>query len=82
MTTFTIHTDDCLAEAIRAAANEAGRSINVFLKEIIGSAIGVGERSRRMPSFMNVPQRLSSKGMKELRAAQESFSEIDEELWK
>ena len=32
MTTFTIHADDTLAAAIRAAAAEAGQSINTYIK--------------------------------------------------
>lgn len=81
MTTLTIHADDCLAEAIRAGAENAGRSINVFLKEIIGSALGVSER-RATPAFMNVTHRVSVAGAKELRSVQDSFSRVDEDLWK
>lgn len=80
MTTMTIHADDCLAEAIRAAADDAGRSINVFLKDIIGSALGVSGR-RPTPSFMKVTHRVSAAGAKELRSVQGSFSKIDEGLW-
>ena len=81
MTTMTIHADDCLAEAIRAAADNAGRSINVFLKDIIGSALGVSGR-RLTPSFMKVTHRVSAAGAKELRSVQSAFSKVDEELWK
>lgn len=82
MTTFTIHAEDHLADAIRASALEAGRSINVFLKEIVGAAIGVDCQARRRPSFMNVPQRITDSGAKELLSVQDSFSKIDSELWK
>ena len=41
MTTLTIHADDDLAAAVRTAAEQAGRSINVFLKEVIASSLGV-----------------------------------------
>ena len=81
MTTMTIHADDYLAEAIRAAADNAGRSINVFLKDIIGSALGVSGR-RSTPSFMKVAHRVSAAGAKELRSVQRAFSKVDEELWK
>ena len=81
MTTLTIHADDCLAEAIRTAADKAGRSINVFLKETIGAALGVSGR-RPVPSFMKVTHRVSSAGAKELRSVQGAFSKIDGDLWK
>ena len=81
MTTMTIHADDSLAEAIRAAADDAGRSINVFLKDIIGAALGVSGR-RSTPSFMKVTHRVSAAGAKELRSVQNAFSKVDEELWK
>ena len=41
MTTLTIHADDDLAAAVRTAAEQSGRSINVFLKEVIASSLGV-----------------------------------------
>lgn len=81
MTTLTIHADDYLAEAIRAGADNAGRSINVFLKDIIGAALGVSGR-RPTPSFMKVTHRVSAAGAKELRSVQSAFSKVDEELWK
>ena len=81
MTTLTIHADDYLAEAIRTAADNAGRSINVFLKDIIGAALGVSGR-RPVPSFMKVTHRISAAGAKELRSVQGDFSKVDEELWK
>ena len=81
MTTLTIHADDYLAEAIRTAAEDAGRSINVFLKDIIGAALGVSGR-RLAPSFMKVTHRISAAGAKELRSVQGDFSKVDEELWK
>ena len=80
MTTMTIHADDYLAEAIRAAADNAGRSINVFLKDIIGSALGVS--GRRPPPFMKVAHRVSAAGARELRSVQGAFSKVDEALWK
>lgn len=81
MTTMTIHADDYLADAIRVAADNAGRSINVFLKDIIGSALGVSGR-RPAPPFMKVTHRVSAAGAKELRSVQNAFSRVDEELWK
>lgn len=81
MTTLTIHADDYLADAIRVAASNAGSSINVFLKDLISSALGVSG-TRRTPSFMNVTHRLTDGGAKELLSAQAAFSQVDEELWK
>ena len=81
MTTLTIHADDYLADAIRVAAANAGNSINVFLKNLIGSALGVSG-TRRTPTFMNVTHRITESGEKELLSVQDSFSQIDEELWK
>lgn len=82
MTTFTIHTDDYLAEAIRTSAASTGRSINVFLKGIISSSLGVSGTTRKKPVFLNVPLRISKAGSKELLSVQNSFSKIDEDLWK
>ena len=81
MTTLTIHADDYLAETIRTAAENAGRSINVFLKDLIGASLGVSGR-RPTPSFMKVTHRISAAGAKELRSVQGDFSKVDEELWK
>ena len=81
MTTLTIHADDCLAEAVRTSAENAGRSINVFLRDLIGAALGVSGR-RPTPSFMKVTHRVSAAGAKELRSVQDAFSKVDEELWK
>ena len=41
MTTFTIHTEDPLADALRTAAQEAGTSINAFIKETMRMALGL-----------------------------------------
>ena len=82
MTTFTIHTDDYLADAIRTSAASTGRSINVFLKGIITSALGVSGAIQKKPTFLNVPKRISKTSSKELLSVQSSFSTIDEDLWK
>lgn len=56
MTTLTIHADDDLAAAVRTAAEQAGRSINVFLKEVIASSLGVsGKRPTTDRHFTAVP---------------------------
>ena len=34
MTTFTIHTDEKMADAIRQGAAEAGKSINKFIHDV------------------------------------------------
>ena len=47
MTTFTIHADDALANAIRAGAVEAGQSINMFIKDVLGATLGVFKRKKR-----------------------------------
>jgi len=82
MTTLTLHADDYLADAIRTAADEAGRSINVFLKELISASLGISARPRKTPAFMNVKRRLTEAGSKELLSVQDSFSKVDEDLWK
>lgn len=82
MTTLTLHADDYLADAVRAAADDAGRSINVFLKDLIAASLGLSGRPRKVPAFMNVKHRLTKKGSLEIRSVQDSFSKVDEDMWK
>jgi hypothetical protein len=82
MTTFTIHTDDTLAAAIRAAAAEAGQSINTYIKNQLGAALGLLKRKERpLPDFFNITP-LSKEAADELRSVQKDFEVIDEEMWK
>ena len=82
MTTMTIHADDYLAEAIRKAAFEAGQSINVFIKETLGSSLGISVQKKRKPAFLDCLPEISSENIKELESVQHDFDVIDEELWK
>jgi len=82
MTTLTLHADNHLADAIRSAADEAGRSINLFLKDLISASLGISARPRKVPTFMNVKHRLTEDGSREILSVQDSFSKIDEGLWK
>ena len=82
MTTFTIHTDDAMANAIRAGAAEAGQSINVFIKNALGATLGLFKRKERpLPDFFDLPA-LSKEAADELRSVQKDFEVIDEEMWK
>ena len=82
MTTFTIHADDTLAAAIRAAAAEAGQSINTYIKNQLGAALGLLKRKERpLPDFFNITP-LSKEAADELRSVQKDFEVIDEEMWK
>ena len=83
MTTFTIHAEDDLAEAIRNGAAEAGVSINRFIKDAVGTAVGLFKRKERpLPDFMFLGKPLSKEAADELRAVQKDFEVIDEEMWK
>lgn len=83
MTTFTIHAEDALAEAIRNGAAEAGVSINKFIKDAVGAAVGlVKPRKRPLPDFFNIERPLTQEEADELRAVQKEFEVIDEEMWK
>ena len=83
MTTFTIHAEDDLAEAIRNGAAEAGVSINRFIKDTVGAAVGLFKRKKRpLPDFMFLGEPLSKEAADELRAVQKDFEVIDEEMWK
>ncbi len=83
MTTFTIHTDDVMAEAIRRGAAEAGISINKFIQNAIDMTVGVfRSRERPLPDFFNVEHPLTKEEADELRSAQKEFEVIDEEMWK
>ena len=82
MTTFTIHADDTLAAAIRAAAAEAGQSINTYIKNQLGAALGLLKRKERpLPDFFNITP-LSKEAADELRSVQKDFEVIDAEMWK
>jgi hypothetical protein len=82
MTTFTIHTDDVLAAAIRNGAAEAGLSINMFIKDVLGATLGVFKRKKRpLPDFFNITP-LSKEAADEIRSVQKDFEVIDEEMWK
>ena len=83
MTTFTIHTDDVLAAAIRNGAAEAGQSINMFIKDVLGATLGVFKRKKRpLPDFFNIGTPLSRDAAEELLSVQKDFDVIDEEMWK
>ena len=83
MTTFTIHADDALANAIRAGAVEAGQSINMFIKNALGSTLGLFKiKKRPLPDFFNCGPALSKAAADELRSVQKDFETIDEEMWK
>lgn len=83
MTTFTIHTDDVLAAAIRNGAAEAGQSINMFIKDVLGATLGVFKRKKRpLPDFFNIGTPLSREAAEELLSVQKDFEVIDEEMWK
>ena len=83
MTTFTIHTDDALANAIRTGAAEAGQSINVFIKNALGATLGLFKGKKRpLPDFFNIGEPLSKAAADELRSVQKDFDVIDEEMWK
>ncbi len=83
MTTFTIHTDDVLAAAIRNGAAEAGQSINMFIKDVLGATLGVFKRKKRpLPDFFNIGTPLSREAAEELLSVQKDFDVIDEEMWK
>lgn len=84
MTTFTIHTEDPLADALRTAAQEAGTSINAFIKETMRSALGLIKPKRKTPSFMRFAGCLSHADAEAMTAAVDnaSFSQVDEEDWR
>ena len=61
MTTFTIHTDEKMADAIRQGAAEAGKSINKFIQDALGGALGLFKRKRSVfSSAKNARCRTSS----------------------
>ena len=83
MTTFTIHADDVLSNAIRLGASEAGQSINLFIKNCLGSTLGLfKDKKRPLPDFFDVGEPLSREAAEELLEAQKAFDVIDEEMWK
>ena len=83
MTTMTIHADDELAAAIRAAAAEAGQSVSQFIQTTVGTALGVFKRKKKpLPDFLQIKTRLSKEGYRELMSVQKDFEVIDEEMWK
>ena len=83
MTTFTIHTDEKMADDIRQGAAEAGKSINKFIQDALGGALGLFKRKERpLPDFFDIGTPLSKEAADELRSVQKEFDVIDEEMWK
>jgi len=84
MTTMTIHADDALANAIRAAAADAGQSVNKFIQATMGAALGLfkSRKARPRPDFMDIGIGISKEGYEELMSVQKDFEVIDEEMWK
>ena len=83
MTTFSIHTDDAMADAIRRGAAEAGTSINKFIQNAIGAAMGIFHRNTRpRPGFLDIENPLTKEEADEIRSVQKEFDTIDEEMWK
>ena len=83
MTTFTIHADDALANAIRTGAAEAGQSINKFIGATLGATLGLFKRKERpLPDFLVIDNPLTPEEAEELRSVQKDFDVIDEEMWK
>ncbi len=83
MTTFTIHTDDVMAEAIRRGAAEAGISINKFIQNAIDVTLGVfHSKERPLPDFFNIEHPLTKAEADEIRSVQKEFDVIDPEMWK
>ena len=81
MTTLTIHADDALAAAIRAAATDAGQSVSKFIQNTMGTSLGLFKR-RQKPDFLDVKVRISDEGYRELMSVQKDFETIDEDMWK
>lgn len=84
MTTFTIHAEDALANALRGAARDAGTSINFLIKDTMSAALGLVKPQRKTPSFMRFAGRLSHREAEAMRVSvdQAAFSQIDEEDWR
>ena len=82
MTTFTIHADDALAEAIRTGAAEAGQSINKFISDALSGVLGIFKNKKRpLPDFFNITP-LSAEAADELRSVQKDFDVVDEDVLK
>lgn len=84
MTTFTIHAEDALANALRGAARDAGTSINFLIKETMSAALGLVKSRRKPPSFMRFAGRLPHRDAEAMRTVvdQATFSQVDEEDWR
>lgn len=83
MTTLTIHADDELAAAIRAAAAESGQSVSKFIQATVGTALGVFKRKKKpLPDFFDFGKPISREAAEELLSVQKDFEVIDEDMWK
>ncbi len=84
MTTFTIHAEPVMAEALRRAAAEADLSINKYILRQLGSALGLmrSTEKRKLPSFLDIPRTISEADADRLLAVQSDFEQIDEDAWK
>ena len=83
---ITFRAEPDFMDAIRENARELGISVNAALRRMLSSALGLDEKTGTAIGTDNGLMKFCGalKGLdpSEMRKAQESFSEIDEEMWK
>lgn len=85
MTALTLHAiDDTLAKRLQRSARLEGKSMNLFAKELLASALGL--TAPRRPRVRNDLARfcgtLSDEDAAAIKQTLKDFDRIDEELWK
>jgi plasmid stability protein len=84
MKSITVHgLDDALDTKIRAEAGKKGQSLNKTIKQLLGDALGVGEKPHdRRQDFRDLFDTWSSADLDAFSRATERFGKVDPEDWK
>ena len=82
MSVITIHAEDHLAEAVRIHAERLGKSVNLAVKELLSSALGLCKPPKRRNDFSEFCGVLKKADADEMRNNLKVFDSIDRELWK
>ena len=82
MTTMTIHPDEVVMEALRARANELGKSINQTVMLLLAPALGLVKAVKPKKNvFADVCGMMSEAEAAEFGRALEAQRKIEPEMW-
>jgi len=81
MSVITIHAEDHLAAAVREYADRLGKSVNLAVKELLASALGLVKPPKRRHDFSEFCGVLGKSDADEIRRKLKVFEKVDSELW-